>query len=69
MNFTTKDKSIVIYKDKEVIGLKLNCGPGLVGEKDFKEFLGECSCNLNVILMAEDNQLTCKFYDEETGEI
>ena len=67
MEYTTKE--IVKPDTKQVIGLKLKTKPNLVGDKDFKEFLSKCTINFNIILMSEDNELTCKFYDEDTGEI
>ena len=67
--FTTKEEVRVSFNTRNVVGLKLKAKPGLVGDKDFKEFLDCCFCNFSIILITEDNQLKCKWYDEETGEI
>ena len=52
---------------KRAVGIKMYVGED-ISDMDYKEFLKHTTCNISGLYVG-DQQLECKYYDDETGEM
>lgn len=54
---------------RKIVGIILTIDTDLVGNYPYDKFLEKATCSLSNIDIPPSNYLTCKYYDDATGEI
>ena len=58
-----------ITKNVLATGIKLNIGPNLLKDLPHDDFILELECSIEGLGVPAENRLTCRFYDDITGDI